>query len=234
MPESIFVVEDDADISRLLQVNLQYAGYVVRAFTGGAQALAEALIHPPALFLLDIMLPGGEDGFSLCKRIRQDSQFAGCYVVFLSAKAAEADRVLGLETGADEYITKPFSPRELVARIKAVLRRRERALSPPRLQFGELEIDTAAMVVRRNGEPISTTTTEFKILLTLASSPGRVITRARLLELVWGDAQLDPHSIDVYVSRLRGKIEPDPENPTILQTVRGVGYRFVGPGQRQA
>jgi DNA-binding response OmpR family regulator len=226
MPESIFVVEDDADIARLLRVNLQGAGYVVHTFTHGSQAWGEAIVLPPALFLLDIMLPGGEDGLSLCKRIRQESRFSSSRVIFVTAKMSELDRVLGLEIGADEYITKPFSPRELVARVKAVLRRRQQAEAPPDLQFGDLEIDTAGMVVRRGGEPLVTTTTEFRILETLASSPGRVISRARLLELVWGNTEVDPRSVDVYVCRLRGKIESNPDDPTILQTVRGVGYRF--------
>ena len=124
MAETIFVVEDEGDISRLLQVNLQKAGYSVRLFTQGTPALAEAATNPPALFLLDLMLPGGEDGFSICKRIRRDSRLAACHVVFVTAKASETDRVVGLGIGADDYITKPFSPRELVARIKAVLRLR--------------------------------------------------------------------------------------------------------------
>jgi two-component system phosphate regulon response regulator PhoB len=234
MPETIFIVEDDADIARLLRVNLENAGYVVHTFTHGFQAWEEALVHPPVLFLLDIMLPGGEDGLSLCKRIRQEPRFSSSRVIFITAKMSELDRVLGLEIGGDEYITKPFSPRELVARVRAVLRWRQETHAPPELHFGDLEIDTAGMVVRRGGKPLVTTTTEFRILQTLASSPGRVISRARLLELVWGNTEVDPRSVDVYVCRLRGKIESNPDDPMFLHTVRGVGYRFGQPGANKS
>ncbi len=228
MGETIFVVEDDADICRLLQYHLTVAGFEVRLFTRAGPAFMEATVDPPALFLLDIMLPGGDDGLSLCRRIRSDARFANARVIFVSAKSAEADRVIGLEVGADEYITKPFSPRELVARVRAVLRRGLPIAPLPTVRVGELEIDSSAMIVRSRGEPVSTTTTEFRILEALAGSRGRVVSRNRLLKLVWGDTEVDPHSIDVYVSRLRSKIEPDPDHPVYLRTVRGVGYRFDG------
>jgi DNA-binding response OmpR family regulator len=225
MADRIFIVEDDPDISRLLQVNLANNGYAVRSFTSSAPALAEALPASPALFLLDIMLPGGDDGLSLCKRIRGEPSLAHSRIIFVTAKSAETDRVVGLEIGADEYITKPFSPRELVARVKAVLRSRGKP-EVSQMVFGDLEIDRHAMLIRLRGEPVVATTTEFRLIEALALAQGRVVTRSRLLELVWGSYHVDPHSIDVYISRLRSKIEDDPENPAYLQTVRGLGYRF--------
>jgi two-component system phosphate regulon response regulator PhoB len=172
----------------------------------------------------------GKDGLELCRQIRQAPTLASSPVIFLTAKSSEADRVLGLELGADDYIPKPFSPRELVARVKAVLRRFERPLSPTPLQVGEIEIDPGAMTLVVRGNVVPTTATEFRLLDYFARHLGRVFTRDQLLDSVWRDtAYVTPRSVDVYVRRIREKIEPDPENPRYLRTVRGAGYRFEAP-----
>lgn len=223
---TIFVVEDDADISRLLRHHLEAAGFFARHFAGAAGVIADAEKDKPALFLLDIMIPG-TDGLELCRRIRQSSAIAMTPVIFLTAKAAESDRVLGFELGADDYITKPFSPREMVARVKAVLRRFERPLAPSVLRTGEIEIDSGAMTLSVTGRAVATTATEFRLLEYLARHPGRVFTRDQLLDAVWRDtAFVTPRSVDVYVRRIREKIEPNPDEPRYLRTVRGAGYRF--------
>jgi DNA-binding response OmpR family regulator len=225
----IFVVEDDPDISRLVRHHLEADGFSVRLFSSGTSVLAEAERARPALFLLDIMVPGN-DGLDLCRRIREHAGLAMTPVIFLTAKSSEADRVLGLDLGADDYIPKPFSPRELIARVKAVLRRFERPLSPTPIRIADIEIDPGAMVLSVRGRPVTTTATEFRLLDYLARHAGRVFTRDQLLDSVWRDtAFVTPRSVDVYVRRIREKIEPDPENPRYLKTVRGAGYRFEVP-----
>ncbi len=175
------------------------------------------------------MIPGS-DGFELCRRIREDSQLALTPLIFLTARTGEADRVAGLDLGADDYITKPFSPRELVARTRAVLRRFEQRLPAQKISAGELEIDGEAVVVSVRGNQIPTTATEFRLLQYLAAHPGRVFTRDQLLDAVWRDTSfVTPRSVDVYVRRLREKIERDPEDPRYLKTVRGAGYKFEVP-----
>jgi len=226
---TIFLVEDDADISRLVRHHLEQAGYQVRAFATATPVLPAAQKDPPALFLLDIMVPGG-DGLDLCRRIRQSPAIGTTPVIFLTAKGEETDRVVGLELGADDYITKPFSPRELVARIKAVLRRFEGPLPPARITFGDVVVDSGAMTVTVGKNPVPTTATEFRLLEYLARHAGRVFTRDQLLDAVWRDTSyVTPRSVDVYVRRVREKIEKDPENPRFLRTVRGAGYRFEVP-----
>lgn len=225
---TVFVVEDDADIARLLRHHLEGAGYFVRHFSGAANVIPEAEREKPAIFLLDIMIPGG-DGFELCRRIRQSTKIGTTPVIFLTAKTAESDRVLGLELGADDYITKPFSPREMIARVKAVLRRFERPVTPSVIRTDDIEIDGGAMVLTVKGNQVPTTATEFRLLEYLASHPGRVFTRDQLLDAVWRDtAFVTPRSVDVYVRRIREKIEPNPDEPRYLRTVRGAGYRFEG------
>jgi DNA-binding response OmpR family regulator len=226
----IFVVEDDSDISRLVRHNLETAGYRVKTFSTTSQVLAEAQRERPSLFLLDIMVPGG-DGLELCRQIRQaGTPLAGIPIIFLTAKTEETDRIVGLEIGADDYITKPFSPRELVARVKAVLRRSERPLPPAVINAGDLEINSSAMTLVVRGAPVVTTTTEFRLLHHLAGHAGQVFTRDQLLDAVWRDTSfVSPRSVDVYVRKLREKIERDPENPRYLRTVRGAGYRFEVP-----
>ena len=225
----IFVVEDDADIARLVKHQLEGAGYVVQVFPSANFVLVQAQREAPALFLLDIMIPGG-DGLELCREIRRTPSLAMIPVIFVTAKIAEADRVVGLEIGADDYITKPFSPRELVARVKAVMRRFEQPLPPSSVKAGDIEIDSSAMLLMVRGKAVTTTATEFRLLDYLARHPGRVFTRDQLLDAVWRDtAFVTPRSVDVYVRRLREKIERDPENPRHLKTVRGAGYRFEVP-----
>jgi len=229
LTQTIFVLEDDADISRLVQYHLESAGYVIKPYLAIGSIIADAERNPPALFLLDIMVPGG-DGLDLCRRLRQKPNLAGIPIVFLTARATENDLVQGLDLGADDYITKPFSTRELVARVKAVLRRFERPSAPSLVKFENIEIDAHAMQLRVSGELVTTTATEFRLLDYLARHPGRVFSRDHLLDAVWGDARfVTPRSVDVYVRRIREKIEADAESPRYLKTMRGAGYRFEIP-----
>ena len=228
--QKLFVVEDDADIARLVRHHLEAAGYRVRVYSTTHAVLADALRERPALLLLDIMVPGG-DGITLCRQIRQSGEaLRGTPIVFMTARTSEADRIRGLEIGADDYITKPFSPRELVARVKAVLRRCEATPAPTVIRAGELEIDALAMVLTVRGAVVTATATEFRLLHYLARHAGRVFTRDQILDAVWKDtAFVSPRSVDVYVRKLRAKIEIDPEQPHYLRTVRGAGYRFESP-----
>ncbi len=229
MQPTIFVLEDDNDIARLIQRHLEAAGFSARLFASTSNVLQEAERATPVLFLLDIMVPGG-DGLELCRRLRQHATLSSVPIIFVTARTAENDRVLGLELGADDYITKPFATRELVARVRAVLRRFERPAGPSLIQFGDIEIDGSAMQLRVHGALTATTATEFRLLDYLARHPGRVFTRDHLLDAVWGDSRfVTPRSVDVYVRRIREKIEADPENPRFLKTVRGAGYRFEIP-----
>lgn len=226
----IFVVEDDEDIARLISHNLQSAGFEVQSFVSSASVLNEAVRDLPALFLLDVMLPG-TDGFELCRHIRQTPAVSTTPVIFLTAKTSESDRVRGLDLGGDDYITKPFSPRELVARVRSVLRGWGQApASAEVLRLGELEIDVSSMTVQVQGRNVLTTVREFRLLEYLATHRGRVLTRDQLLDAVWKETPfVTPRSIDVYIRRLREKIEPDPRHPLYLKTLRGIGYRFEVP-----
>jgi len=226
----IFVVEDEEDIARLIAHNLQAAGFSVQTFYSGASVIAEALRETPALFLLDVMLPG-TNGFDLCRHIRQTPLLAAIPIIFLTAKTAEADRVKGLELGGDDYITKPFSPRELVARVRTVLRALTQSEpSSEVLRLGDLNIDISSMTVQVAGRSVFTTAREFRLLEYLATHRGRVLTRDQLLDAVWKETPfVTARSIDVYIRRLREKIEADPRHPQYLKTLRGIGYRFEVP-----
>ena len=226
----VFVVEDDEDIARLISHNLQAAGFDVQSFVSGASLISEALREMPSLFILDVMLPG-VDGFDLCRQIRQTSTLSAIPIIFLTAKTAESDRIRGLELGGDDYITKHFSPRELVARVRSVLRGvRQPAGTPEVLRVGDLEIDASSMTVQVQGRMVLTTVREFRLLEYLATHLGRVLTRDQLLDAVWKETPfVTPRSIDVYVRRLREKIEIDPRHPRYLKTLRGIGYRFELP-----
>ena len=226
----IFVVEDDEDIARLVSHNLQAAGFEVQSFVSGHSVLTEAMREMPALFLLDVML-AGTDGFELCRHIRQTPALSAIPIIFLTAKTAEADRVKGLELGGDDYITKPFSPRELVARIRSVLRGLGQSpVTSEVLRLGDLEIDVSSMTVQVQGRNVFTTVREFRLLEYLAAHRGRVLTRDQLLDAVWKETPfVTPRSIDVYIRRLREKIEPDPRRPQYLKTLRGIGYRLEVP-----
>src|ERR1700730_16312262 len=226
----VFVVEDEEDIARLISHNLQAAGVDVRSFVSGGSVVSEALREMPSLFLLDVMLPGA-DGFDICRQIRQTSALSSVPIIFLTAKTGESDRVKGLELGGDDYITKPFSPRELVARIRRVLRGLGQVPAPPEvLRLGDLEIDPSSMTVQMQGRTVLTTVREFRLLEYLATHRGRVMTRDQLLDAVWKETPfVTPRSIDVYIRRLREKAELDPRHPQYLKTLRGIGYRFEVP-----
>lgn len=227
--QRIFVVEDDEDIAHLIRHNLLNAGYDVRIFLSGNNVLPQAVREQPSLFLLDVMLPGS-DGFDLCRQIRQHELLAKTPVIFLTAKSDEADRVKGLELGGDDYITKPFSPRELVARVRTVLRTVRETSVPETLKIGDMEIDASSMTVKVEGRTVLTTVREFRLLEYLAAHRGRVFTRDQLLDAVWKEtAFVTPRSVDVYVRRIREKIESDPRHPRYLKTLRGIGYRLESP-----
>jgi two-component system, OmpR family, alkaline phosphatase synthesis response regulator PhoP len=222
----ILVVDDEENLVELVQGYLEREGYQVQTAADGAAALARARELLPDLIVLDLMLPG-MDGLEVCRRIRQ---FSDAYIVMLTARAEEVDKVVGLSVGADDYLTKPFSPRELVARVQAMLRRpRTGPVSdaPEPLELGELTIDTARHTVLKRGEPVSLTAREMAILNLLAAHPGHVFTRSQLLDRVWGSAFYDDHVVDVHVGNLRRKLEDDPARPRWVQTVRGVGYRLA-------
>jgi two-component system phosphate regulon response regulator PhoB len=222
----IFVVEDDPDVSLLIEFNLRAAGYDVSTFSSANPVLPSAAVLHPALFLLDIMLPG-MSGIDLCRQIRQHMQLSQTPIIFLSARTQEPDRVQAFEVGGDGYITKPFSPKELVYRVRNILRTSVELPSPEVIHFGDLEIDVTSMTVRVRGRTVLTTVREFRLLEYLARHHGRVFTRDQLLDAVWKEgAYVTPRSIDVFIRRLRGKIEEDPHHPCYLKTLRGIGYRL--------
>ncbi len=227
--QTILVVEDEPDIRELVRYNLEQAGFDVVESTDGEQALQLVDEVRPSLLLLDLMLPN-TDGLDICKMLRQRPKSAHLPIVMLTAKAAEVDRVLGLELGADDYVTKPFSPRELVARVKAVLRRVESGVTEePRDTFerGRLKVDFESHEVWLDGKPLEMSLREFELLKFFVRNPNRVFDRLTILDLVWGgDTYVEPRTIDVHVRRLRMLIETDAAHPRLIQTVRGVGYKF--------
>jgi DNA-binding response OmpR family regulator len=221
--EHVLLVEDDPSIREVASLGLEQAGFRVTASGDGRDALLRFKQGPFDLVVLDVMLPS-LDGLEVCREIRRESQMP---IVMLSARSELHDVVVGLELGADDYVTKPFELPELVARIKAVLRRSTAGPADGAISAGGLEIDPAAFSVRKGGEDVALTATEFRLLLELARRPRQVFTRELLLELVWNYDYLgDSRLVDVAVQRLRGKIEDDPAQPKLIQTVRGVGYRF--------
>ncbi len=217
----VLVVDDDASLAEMLTIVLRQEGFDSRMCTRGDLAIDEFRDYKPDVVLLDLMLPG-RDGIDVCKEIRAES---GVPIVMLTAKGDTVDVVVGLESGADDYVVKPFKPKELVARIRARVRRFE-AASAESLTIGDLTIDVAGHAVHRRGEPISLTPLEFDLLLCLARKPWQVFTREVLLEQVWGYRHAaDTRLVNVHVQRLRSKVEHDPEHPEIVVTVRGVGYK---------
>lgn len=224
----ILVVDDEKAIGDILKINLEKDGYAVRVAMDGEEGLAIALTENPDLVLLDVMLPG-LDGFEVCKRIRQKSEVP---IVMLTARSEEIDKILGLELGADDYVTKPFSVRELLARVKANLRRKvtskdDEAVSDADITIGEISINIERYELRKNGKPVELTLREFELVHRLAQSPNRVFSRETLLETVWGyEYYGDVRTVDVTVRRLREKIEDDPGEPKYIMTRRGVGYYF--------
>jgi len=219
----VLLVEDDPSIREVASLGLEQAGFRVTATGDGRDALTRFRQGPFDLVVLDVMLPS-LDGLEVCREIRRESQMP---IVMLSARSELHDVIVGLELGADDYVTKPFELPELVARIKAVLRRSTAGPSEGAISVADLEIDPAGFSVRKGGEDVALTATEFRLLLELARRPKQVFTRDLLLELVWNYEYLgDSRLVDVAVQRLRGKIEDDPAQPKLIQTVRGVGYRF--------
>ncbi|MDN4162261.1 MtrAB system response regulator MtrA [Nocardioides abyssi] len=218
----ILVVDDDASLAEMLTIVLRQEGFDSRMVTRGDQALAAFRDYRPDLVLLDLMLPG-KDGIDVCKEIRGES---GVPIVMLTAKGDTVDVVVGLESGADDYVVKPFKPKELIARIRARVRRLDSTSQAETLTIGDLSIDVAGHSVSRAGRPISLTPLEFDLLVALARKPWQVFSREVLLEQVWGYRHAaDTRLVNVHVQRLRSKVEHDPENPEIVVTVRGVGYK---------
>ena len=229
----ILIIEDDPDIVELLRFNLERESYEVASAADGSAGLEELQREPPDLLILDLMLPE-TSGLDVCRAVRSDPALASLPVIMLTAKSEEVDVITGIELGADDYITKPFSPRQLVARVGAVLRRARRdggaapadAGADEVLRIGGLTIDPAAHRVQRDGRDLAITHLEFRLLHYLASNPGRVFSRQQILDRVWGrDRSIISRSVDVYVRRLRLKVDAEGE-PSLLQTVRGAGYRF--------
>ncbi|MCL5743327.1 MAG: response regulator transcription factor [Acidobacteria bacterium] len=226
MAKKIAIVEDEAELASLLEYNLVREGYTVRTLGGVKGTLKELESIRPDLILLDVMLPD-VDGFELCREIRRSPGLARTPVLFLTARSDEVDRVLGLEIGGDDYMTKPFSPRELVARVKAHLRREEREQDTGALEIGPFRLDPSARRVFLRGTELSLTSTEFKLLEFFMTHPGRAYSRDQLLEEVWGQQRfVTPRTVDVHIRRLREQIEEQPDEPRYLTTVRGFGYRF--------
>ncbi|RMG03634.1 MAG: response regulator [Nitrospirae bacterium] len=230
MALNIMVVDDEKDIRDLVLYNLKKEGHQVTSFSNGEDALTRIRQNPPDLLILDLMLPGLQ-GIELCRILRKDPTTEFLPIIMLTAKSEEMDRVVGLEMGADDYITKPFSPRELIARINAVMRRVKRATSEKgRISFGDIEIDPSSYQVKKGDTPVSLSATEFRLLLYLAERKGRVFTRQMLLDAVWkNEAYVEPRTVDVHIRRLRMQIEDDPAHPRYIRTKRGVGY-FLDDG----
>jgi two-component system phosphate regulon response regulator PhoB len=221
----VFAVDDDPLISRLLRRALEAEGFAVRSFSTACGVLAQAQSLRPCLFLLEVALPDC-NGLDLCSAIRQSPQSANTPVIFVTGKDSEMDRVSGLQM-ADDYITKPFSPLELVARVHAVLRRSPKRQAPSSISIGELELDGEAMTVQARGQAVTVTAMEFRLLAFLAVNVGKTFRRDQLLDAVWEARFVTPRTVDVHVRRLREKIELHPGAPRYLQTVRGKGYRLV-------
>jgi phosphate regulon transcriptional regulator PhoB len=221
----ILIVEDEADIRDLLAFHLEREGYHVSRARTGSEALRQIRVAPPDLVLLDLMLPE-VDGLEVCRRVRQDPRTSALPIVMLTAKGEEVDRVLGLEMGADDYVVKPFSPKEVVARVRAVLRRTRAPRGAAPITSGRLTIDAGRHVVEVNGRPVELTPKEFDLLRALAEAEGRVLSREFLLDRVWGYAaagEIESRTVDVHVRRLRVKLGDEGRR---IVTVKGVGYRL--------
>jgi phosphate regulon transcriptional regulator PhoB len=223
----IVIIEDERDIVDLAEYNLRKEGFEVTSYSRGREGLEDLRRRPADLALLDVMLPD-LNGFEICKHVRADETLKNLPVIFLTARGEEIDRVLGLEIGADDYVVKPFSPRELVARVKAVLRRRDRGFSKGEMiEYEGIRMDTTTHEVQVRERRVELSALEFKLLHFLLSQPRRVFNREELLDEVWGrDRFVTPRTVDVHIRRLREKIEVKPDDPQLIQTVRGSGYRF--------
>jgi len=227
--QTVVVIEDEENLAFTLQYNLEREGYAVRVANDGKAGLELVRTSPPDLLILDVVLPG-VSGYDICKLVRRDSDLP---ILMLTARGEEVDKVIGLELGADDYVTKPFSVRELMARVRALLRRPRASIqtidSQGILRSGDLEVDTFAHTVRKNGVLVEFRPREFDLLALMVANPGRAYSRDQLLEALWGHDYIgDTRTIDVHVRWLRKKIEEEPSSPRRLVTVRGVGYRFEG------
>ncbi len=222
----ILIVDDEPKIVHGLKPYFRQAGFEVLSAYDGIEALRAARRDRPDLIVLDLMLPG-MDGLDVARALRQEGNQVP--IIMLTARVEEADKLVGLELGADDYVTKPFSPRELIARVRAVLRRTEGpAPQRERIDVGPISIDVDGYEVTMNGRPVSLTPTEFQLLLVLARHPGQALSRDRLLELAYGyDYAVEERTVDVHIKNLRKKVEPDPANPCYIVTVLGVGYKLV-------
>ncbi|MEM7231145.1 MAG: response regulator transcription factor [Planctomycetota bacterium] len=219
----VLIVEDDPTLRRVLRDNFEQSGYQVEVAADGAAGLEIALNERPALIVLDLMLPE-INGYEVCRRLRENG--VEIPIIMLTAKSEEADLILGLEIGADDYVTKPFSIKELIARAKAFLRRQQKS-SPKTWRFGKFELSVESRTLERNGDRLELTPREFDLLSTLVSQAGKALTRDEILNAAWGyDAYVTPRSVDRCVKTLRAKIEDDTRRPRFIQTVREVGYRF--------
>jgi two-component system phosphate regulon response regulator PhoB len=227
MPKRIAIVEDEAELASLIEYNLARHGYQTQILRGDKGTLEELERARPDLIVLDVMLPD-VDGFQICREIRQSPALARIPVLFLTARGDEVDRVLGLEIGGDDYMTKPFSPRELVARVKAHLRREQMDTAPAEAAtIGPFRLDRTGRRVYVGDRELTLTSTEFNLLEFFLAHPGRAYSRDQLLDAVWGQSHyVTPRTVDVHVRRLREQIEASPESPRYLTTVRGFGYRF--------
>ena len=229
MTARVLVVDDEPDLLELVRINLAQSGYTVETAASGSDALAALRRAPPDVMILDLMLPD-LSGTELCARVRADQRLAALPIIMLTAKSEEIDRVVGLELGADDYVTKPFSPRELVARVRAVLRRSE-TVEPERptalYERGRLRINFDSHEAWLEARPLELSLREFELLKFFVRNPNRVYDRLTILDLVWGnDTYVEPRTVDVHVRRLRLLVERDPANPELIHTVRGVGYKF--------
>lgn len=222
----ILVVDDEEHIQELLKFNLESSGYRVFCCGNGTDALKFARSEKPDLVLLDVMLPG-IDGYDVCKEIRKDNSISNIPIIMITAKSEELDKILGLELGADDYLTKPFSLRELLARVKAVLRRTTIMPIDKSYRFDNIVVDFEKHEVTKDGNRIELTLKEFEVLEILIKNKGRVITRDFLLDKVWGYEYIgETRTVDVHIRHLRQKIEDDDKSPRYIETIRGVGYRF--------
>ena len=228
MRQRIVIIEDEADIVEMVRYNFRKAGFEVESFGRGREGLEALRRNPPDLLLLDIMLPD-EDGLSICRQLRAEERLRELPVIFLTARGEEVDRIVGLEIGADDYVVKPFSPRELVARVKAILRRQARAAEKGEVvEIRGLRLDARTQDVSVRGSAVELSALEFKLLHFLASRPRQIFSREKLLDEVWGrDCSVTPRTVDVHIRRLREKIEARPEEPEYIGTVRGAGYRML-------
>ena len=223
--KQILIIEDDKVISEMVRYVLEKEGFQVVSAQDGLTGITRVKEIPLDLLILDLMLPG-LSGLEICKRIRTDQSLNRLPILILSARGRETDRVTALELGADDYITKPFSPREFVARVKALLRRADPPVEAEKpIKIGPLIIDSMSYTVTRDGKPVTLSTLEFRLLYFLVSHPNKVFPRDQILDAMWGIA-VQPRSVDTCIRRLRTRIERDPENPVYLKTVRGVGYKF--------